>query len=112
MIKHGYSPTAGDFTAVSSFVEPPFNRAERCDYKTDDEVTLEGLDLLMDADLPINGLHIATNNGVIRVMGRVPHKGVDREIETLLRSIRGAIDVIVDIRVDESLAVTEKAERE
>lgn len=111
MIKHGYSPTAGDYTAVSSYVEPPiYNRAERPDYKTDDELTLEALDLLMDADLPLNGLHIATNNGVIRVMGRVPRKDNVREIERLVRSIRGTIDAIFDLKVDETLSVTEAVE--
>lgn len=113
MIKHGYSPTAGDYTAASSYIEPPMlNREERSDYKTDDEITLEALDLLMHADLPLNGLRIATNNSVIHVLGRVPKQSDAREIDTLLRSIRGTIEVLTDLKVDESLLATEAIEKE
>ncbi|HBN10308.1 MAG TPA: hypothetical protein DD435_17270 [Cyanobacteria bacterium UBA8530] len=112
MIKHGHSPTAGEYTAVSSFVDPMSNRKERTDYKTDDELTLEAVDLLMDADVPLNGLRILTNNSVIQVSGRIPRKEVKRQIETLLDSISGLTRVELDLAVDEKLKIDEAVDKE
>ncbi|HEY9765828.1 MAG TPA: hypothetical protein V6C82_05665 [Chroococcales cyanobacterium] len=112
MIKHGHSPTTGEYTAVSSFVDPLSNREERPDYKTDDELTLEAVDLLMNADVPLNGLRIITNNAVIKVSGRIPRKDAKRQIETLLNSISGLTVVELDLVVDENLKVDEAVEKE
>lgn len=110
MIKHGFSPTAGEFTGTSSYVDPLSNRDERCDYKTDDELTLEALDLLMSADVPLNGLFLATNNSVLTIKGKVPSRKAKREIETLLRSMRGLIDLYEELEVDATLKAEEKVE--
>lgn len=104
MIKHGYCPTCGTFTAESSYVDGLDVRSERADSMTDEEIALEVRERMGAADSThFRQVRVTVLNAVVTLTGEVPNKGHKKLAAAL------AFDLPAVMDVHNHLAITEPA---
>ncbi len=93
MIKHGYCPTCGSFTAESSNVDPARLRDERLDYQTDAELAALVRAAMEEEGVALSSLEIRVLNGVATLLGTVPSRQDKRMAAEAAFSVPAVIDV-------------------
>ena len=93
MIKHGYCPTCGSYTAESSYVDPSSLRNERADYQTDEELAGLVRDALTEEGVDLSGMEIRVLNAVVTLLGTVPDRQGKRMAAEAAYSVPAVIDV-------------------
>ncbi len=93
MIKHGYCPTCGSYTAESSYVDPSSLRDERVDYRTDEELAGLVRDAMAEEGVDLNGLEIRVLNGVVTLLGTVP----DRQDKRMAAEASFSVPAVIDV---------------
>ncbi|MNR91751.1 BON domain protein [compost metagenome] len=93
MIKHGYCPTCGNYTAESSYVDPSSLREERLDYQTDAELARVVRDALDEEGVELGGVEIRVLNSVVTLLGAVPSRQDKRMAAEAAFSVPAVIDV-------------------
>ncbi len=93
MIKHGYCPTCGSYTAESSYVDPASLRRERLDYQTDAELAELVRDAMAEEGVDLRGVEIRVMNGVVTLTGTVPDRQDKRMAAEAAYSVPPVIDV-------------------
>jgi hypothetical protein len=93
MIKHGYCPTCGSYTAESSYVDLSSLRNERADYQTDEELAGLVRDALTEEGVDLSGMEIRVLNAVVTLLGKVPNRQGKRMAAEAAYSVPAVIDV-------------------
>lgn len=93
MIKHGYCPTCGSYTAESSFVDPASLRSERVDYLTDAELGAVVREALDEEGVDLTHVEIRVLNGVVTLLGTVPSRQHKRMAAEAAYAVPAVIDV-------------------
>jgi len=93
MIKHGYCPTCGSYTAESSFVDPVSLREERLDYLTDAELVQVVREALDEEGVDLRGVEIRVLNSVVTLLGTVPGRQDKRMAAEAAFSVPAVLDV-------------------
>lgn len=94
MIKHGYCPTCGTYTAESSYVAGSDIRDERADFLTDEEIAVEVQERLRATDAGHFGqVQVTVLNGVVTLLGEVPNKAHKRRAAELAFDLAAVLDV-------------------
>lgn len=94
MIKHGYCPTCGTFTAESSYVDGLDIRSERPDAMTDEEIAIAVRERLAAADATHFGpIRVTVLNAVVTLTGEVPNKGHKQRAAGLAFDLPAVMDV-------------------
>lgn len=93
MIKHGYCPTCGSYTAESSFVDPASLRDERLDYITDAELVQVVREALDEEGVDLRGVEIRVLNSVVTLLGTVPGRQDKRMAAEAAYSVPAVLDV-------------------
>lgn len=93
MIKHGYCPTCGSYTAESSYVDPSSLRDERLDYQTDAELARMVREALDEEGVDLSGVEIRVLNSVVTLLGTVPNRQDKRMAAEAAFSVPAVIDV-------------------
>lgn len=94
MIKHGYCPTCGTFTAESSYVAGSDIRDEREDYLTDEEIAVEVKERLAAADpTHFKQVQVTVLNSVVTLLGEVPNKQHKRRAAEVAFDLPAVMDV-------------------
>lgn len=105
MIKHGYCPTCGSFTAESSYVNLSSLRSERQDYLTDAELAQVVRDALNQEGVDLSSVEIRVLNSVVTLLGTVP----DRQQKRM--AAEGAFSVPAVLDVNNQLVIAQAAEQ-
>lgn len=93
MIKHGYCPTCGSYTAESSYVDPSSLRDERLDYQTDAELARVVREAMDEEGVELGGVEIRVLNSVVSLLGTVPSRQDKRMAAEAAFSVPAVIDV-------------------
>lgn len=106
MIKHGYCPTCGSFTAESSYVDPSSLRGTREDYRTDEELAGLVREALAGEGVELGGLEIRVLNSVVTLIGTVPSRQQKRMAAEAAYAVAAVLDV------NNVLQIAQAAERQ
>lgn len=93
MIKHGYCPTCGSYTAESSYVDPGSLRQERLDYPTDAELAGLVRAAMKQEGVELSGVEIRVLNSVVTILGTVPDRQNKRMAAEAAYSVPAVMDV-------------------
>lgn len=93
MIKHGYCPTCGSYTAESSYVDPSSLRNERLDYPTDAELAAVVRAALAQEGVELGDVEIRVLNSVVTLLGTVP----DRQDKRMAAEAAYAVPAVMDV---------------
>lgn len=94
MIKHGYCPTCGTYTAESSYVGGLDIRREREDSLTDEEIAVEVRERLAAADAThLKQVQVTVLNAVVTLVGEVPNKQHKKRAAELTFDLPAVMDV-------------------
>lgn len=104
MIKHGYCPTCGTFTAESSYVAGSDLRDEREDYLTDEEIAVEVRERLAVADgTHFKQVQVTVLNAVVTLLGAVPNKEHKKRAAAIAFDLPAVMDVHNLLKLTESV---------
>ncbi len=94
MIKHGYCPTCGTFTAESSYVDGSDLRTEREDFLTDEEIAVEVRERLAAQHAThFKQVQVTVLNSVVTLLGEVPNKQHKRRAAEIAFDLPAVMDV-------------------
>ncbi|MNL67060.1 periplasmic protein [compost metagenome] len=94
MIKHGFCPTCGSFTAAASYIDGVDNRVERLDFQTDEEIAQQVREAIAgQGAIALDKLSVTVLNGVVTLSGQVDSKELKRLTAELAYDVPSVIDV-------------------
>lgn len=94
MIKHGFCPTCGSFTAAASYIDGLDNRTERLDFQTDEEIAEQVRQAIAgQGAIDLSKIGVTLLNGVVTLSGEVPDKELKKLAADLAYDVPSVIDV-------------------
>ncbi|MNY24385.1 BON domain protein [compost metagenome] len=103
MIKHGFCPTCGSFTAAASYIDGVDNRAERLDFQTDEEIAQQVRDAITgQGTITAKQLGVTVLNGVVTLTGHV----ADKDAKKLLADLAYDVPSVIDVHNELAIAKT------
>lgn len=103
MIKHGFCPTCGSFTAAASYIDSMSNRNERLDFQTDEEIAEEVRQAIAgQGTIDLAKISVTVLNGIVTLGGEVP----DKELKRLVADVAYDVPSVLDVHNLLTLAAT------
>ena len=94
MIRHGYCPTCGSFSAESSYIPPgsvPYGERDRL---TDEDLARRVHEALaQNPELELSTLHLTVLNGIVTISGQIPNKRLKQRVAEQILAMPEVIDV-------------------